>query len=308
MATNIFSNITQRGTNAAFRQAMDTAPNVWQTHCKIVPSDAPDENYVWLGTIPVPREFISGRDFQGMRDFTVTLANKTYELSFIIDRTTIADDRHGFVMERVQDVAEAYATFRDSLFATLLINAETDTAFDGTSFHNATRTIGASADIDNTGTASITAADAPSSAEILTALKEVIQQMTRFEDDQGRTGFTAAAMQRRVAIIPPEYVRAFTEAINSTLISNSDNPWGKDLVEWEELPYLTDADNAFYLSALGATRRPFLIQEREPFEVVILNDAKDIAENDGIKVLGRERFRFGYMEPRFNFRYDFTTT
>lgn len=307
MATNIFANITQRGTNAAFREAMDSAPNVYQKHCKIVPSDAPDEQYVWLGAVPIPREFVSGRDFQGMRDFTMTLTNKTYELSFIIDRTTLADDRHGFAQERIGDVAEAYATFKDSLFGSLLINAETDTAFDGTAFHDGSRTIGNSGTIDNTSTANITDPNSPTTTELLAAFQVAIPLMSRYADDQGRVGFMTKAMTKLSAVIPPEMHKAFTEVINSTLIgSGNSNPWANGIMEFDVLPYLTDADNAFYLSALGANRKPFLFQEREPFEAVVLNSADDIAENDGIKVLARERFRFGYMEPRYNMRFDFT--
>ncbi len=53
MATINLANITSRGTKAIFLEKMATAPNVYQKHCMIVPSDAPDENYVWPGMLPV---------------------------------------------------------------------------------------------------------------------------------------------------------------------------------------------------------------------------------------------------------------
>ena len=38
MARNIFQTITQRGVNAAFMEAIDAAPKVYETHCTPVAS------------------------------------------------------------------------------------------------------------------------------------------------------------------------------------------------------------------------------------------------------------------------------
>jgi len=306
MATTILANITARGTRADFVDAIGTAPNVWMKHCKQVESDAPDERYTWLGMLPIPRRFISERNIQGVRDFTFTVENFEYEMSFIVDQKTGEDDRHGTVQARIKEIAEVYATFKDSLFASLLIAGESSTdTYDGTAFHSASRTIGQSGTIDNTEEATITPDNSPSVAEIKAALKHIIESMWRYADDQGRVAYNAAAMTRLACAIPPEHHQVFTEAINSSLISNSDNPWMKGITEFDVLPYLTDADNAFYLSAIGAERMPFLHQQRVPLQVEVFNSPHEIAEERGLKILTRERFRFAYGEPRRNFRYDF---
>lgn len=308
MARINVANINKRGTNAAFLQAMATAPNVWQKYCQIIPSDAPDENYVWLGTLPIPKLEQNGRNFQTMQDFTFTVANQAHEMSFIIDRDNLADDRHGTFKQRITEAAAAWGTYDDLLFGALLEAGAASTAtFDGTEFYSDTRTIGASANIDNITTTAIDPDLAPTSAEILTALKSIIALMSQYQDDRGRVGFNAEAMKPRLScIIQPDYVRAFTEAMASTLIGNSSNPWGMGLVDFDELPYLTAATITFYACAIGGPRMPFIFQEREKLEVEVFTDSKEIADNGGLKVLTRRRFRFGYGDPRRSVSHVFT--
>jgi len=308
MATVHFSDITARGTLALFNESMEQAPQVWRKHCQVIPSDAKDEKHVWMGMFPVPREFTSGRNLQGVRDFSFTLTNKVYELSFVFDRDTYADDRHGQIKQRLKEISEVWARFHDSLFAALLTAGETSTdTFDGISFHNGTRTIGASANIDNTGTAAITLNTDPSTSDVLDALQTITTHMARYEDDQAQAGYNTQAMQKLAVIIPPEFKRAFTEAINSTVISQSDNPWGNQLVDFDVLPHLATSDVAFYTSALGSVRKPFIYQDREPLEINVYNGGNDIALNNGLLVLCRQRFVFGYGEPRRSYRWDYTT-
>jgi len=99
MATNIFANITKKGTIADFQATMDTFPNVWENHTMNVSSDTGTETYTWAGFLPTPREFIHGRTFQGIRDFTFDRKNQTFELSFKIDRVSMEDDQHGAIAD-----------------------------------------------------------------------------------------------------------------------------------------------------------------------------------------------------------------
>lgn len=313
MARNVFSTVTERGVKSTFLEAMSQAPNVYLNHCEVVPSDAPDEKYVWLGAVPVPRQLLGSRKFQQFNEFSHTVTNLGYELSFIIDRDSFADDQVGSIQGRIAEVAETYAHFKDSQFGALLIAGESSTdTFDGTSFHDATRTIGASAAIDNTNTSDITDVNSPTSIELMAALEVAIETMTRYEDDQGRTGFNGTAMNTLRCVIPPEQRRAFTEVLNSTLIISGSgaaavsNAWANGLTDFDVLVNLTDADNAFYLSALGGARKPFYFQQRENLEVVVMNDTNDVALNHGVKVLLYERYRFAYGDPRRNLRHDFT--
>ncbi len=312
MARNVFGTVTERGVKSTFVEAMSKSPNVYLNHTENVTSDAPDEKYVWLGAVPLPRELLGSRVFAQFNEFSHTVTNRGYELSFIIDRDSFADDQVSSIQGRIAEVAEAYAHFKDAQFASLLIAGETATdTFDGTTFHDDTRTIGDSGTIDNSGTSDITAPNSPTTVELLAALETTIETMGRFNDDKGRP-FNGTAMQQLRCVIPIEMQRAFSEVINSTIIISGSgaagvsNPWGNGLVTFDVLINLTDADNAFYTHAMGASRKPFYFQQRENLEVVVMNGTNDVANNHGVKVLLYERYRFAYGDPRRAFRHDFT--
>ncbi len=314
MAFNKFNVITERGVSAKFKEAMSKAPNVYLNHVEVITSDSEDEKQVWLGAVPRPREHLGNRLLQQFNEFSQTIVNQAFETSFLVHRDSFADDKIGAIQSRIAEVAESHAHFKDDQFAALLEAADTDVAFDGTSFYDATREINDSGVIDNTGTVAATGgANNPSVSEVLLAIKEAIQQMSRFADDKGRIGFNGTAMNTLRVVIPPEYRRSFAEAINSTIVIDAtdaagvSNPWGNGLVQFDELPWLTDADNSFYLNAVAATRKPFYFQEREKLEVIVDNDASSVANNNGVKVLVRERFRFAYGDPRRSFKFIFTT-
>lgn len=313
MARNQFAVVTQRGVKSTFLEAMSKAPNVYLNHCEVVSSDAPDEKYPWLGAVPIPRELLGAREFQQFREFSHTVTNRGYELSFIIERDSFDDDQVGSIQGRIAEVAEAYAHFKDGQFGSLLIDAETSTdTFDGTTFHDDTRTIGDSGTIDNSLTSDITAPNSPTTVELMAALEVAIETMTRYKDDQGREGFNGTAMNTLRCVIPPEQRRAFVEVLNSTIIISGSgtagvsNPWANGLVDFDVLVNLTDADNAFYLHALAGTRKPFYFQQRKTLEVVVMNSEENVALNHGVKVLLYERYVFAYGDPRRALRHDFT--
>lgn len=317
MAINVFANITQKGTKADFYQAMEVAPNIYKNHCMITQSTAKSETYTFPGMLPAPREFISGRSFAGIRDFTYNLVNKRYELSFLIDRDSMADDQHGQINMRIAEAAEVWATYLDFLFVALLNagNVSGSVAFDGTTFHTDTRVIGGSANIDNNSTTAAAADDAvPTAAELLAAMDIVLRSdgtsggLWIYQDDQGRPFNIVAAKDIRM-IINPALVKPVIEAFNSTIIGNADNPWGRDLAKFDMTPYLAvgSTTQEMFVNAVGSVRKPFILQEREPLEIEVYNSTKDIAQNDGVMVLCYSRFRFGYGDPRRSVLHTFTT-
>ncbi|KKK66717.1 hypothetical protein LCGC14_2961300, partial [marine sediment metagenome] len=136
MARNIFADITPRGTRSVFMETFRNEPQVFLQFATKVESDAPDEEHVWLGALPNPRQFLSGRNLVGIRDFTYNVVNNEYELSFIIDQNSLEDDRHNLVGRRIKDASRVWFQYQDQLFADLLNNGQTDNSYDGVSFFN----------------------------------------------------------------------------------------------------------------------------------------------------------------------------
>ncbi len=301
MARTILSNITKAGTRAAFHQALETAPNIWQNHCMTVPSDTQTETYVWPGTLPSPREFLSGRSIQGIRDFTYDVANREYELTFLIDQNSMEDDRNNFMNSRIAEAAETWGTFKDKLFTGKLEDGDTaTTTFDATAYFHATRTIGSSGTLDNiiTTTSAATANDFVTAAEAKTSIQLALQTFANMEDDQGKRGYNAQAVKQIRVAAHPQYESGFVEFFESGLLSSSDNPWGKGIGVFDPLPYLTGTDIQAFISAVGSSRKPFIYQERTPLSIEVFNDSKDVALNHGVLVMCRQRFEFAYGDFR----------
>ncbi len=305
MATNIFANITQRGTQNQFQNAMVSTPTIWQNHVKTVTSDAPDETHVWMGMTPQPREFIAGRSFQGIRDFTFNLENKEFELTFVIDQNSVEDDRHGLINDRIAEAAQVWAQYKDSRFATLLQDGDgtnQGNAYDGNTFFNATRTLGSSGTIDNIDTSNITTTTAPTLLEAQASFAAARVLFWGYKDDQGRAGYAQSAMDNMRLICDPQYEQRFTEMNEAQLTERGgdSNVFFKGkLKSIDILPYLTNSDVQQYWTISTPTRAPFIYQERTPVQISVFNSANEIADNHGVKVLARQRFRLGYGEFRY---------
>jgi hypothetical protein len=311
MARNIFSNITARGTQAKFAEALATVPSIWDKFTQEIPSDAPDETHVWLGMLPQPREFLSGRSFQGFRDFTYNVANKEYELSFIIDQNTVEDDRHGLIAKRISDAANAWATYKDVLFAALCNNGGSTgyNSYDGVTFFNDSHVIGA-ATPDNNLTDDIVAAATPTVAEMKSLIRQMMLFLQGAQDDRGQEGYNWPAMSKLLVMGSQNYEQTMKETINAALTGGGDsNPYFMNLADPVVNPFLGTTNAYMYMAAVGdPNRMPFIFQKRTELDIQVLNGADDVAVNHGVLVLARQRFRLWYGEPRRMVLMAITTT
>jgi len=299
MAINVFANITTRDARGQFNQAMDSAPNVWETVSTKVPSSAANEDNVWLGQLPSPKEWTNGREFQGLLDFKYNIVNKEYELAFLIDRVSVEDDNTGAINRRISDAAKMWASFKDQQIATLI--EDNGTSYTGSAFFADSHSIG-DATIDNNIANDITnpTGAAMTAAEMLTELGRMSGLMESFNDDTNRGGYNSFAGQSFNLLGHSVYRRPAMEAINGTLVGGGNsNPFGNSMASFLALPYLTVGNTHIFLAATGDPGSlPFIYQERTPLEVQLFNSADAIADNHGLKVLIRQRYRLQYGEPR----------
>jgi len=308
MATWKPENLIVKGAIAEFHDALDNIPTIYQNHCMIVPSTAAVEQYVWPGHLPVPRQFVDGRNIQGLRDFTYSLTNQTYELTISLDRTFFEDDQVGLMAARMREIAEVWGTYKDFLFVQLLINGATagNLGYDGTVFYGDTRTEGDSANIDNDFTAAAATAEVPTTSEFFQLGHNVnLAAMKRYQDDHGRPMNTMAASKIRY-VVPPSHEPVLAESANATFFAAEGGAGSRENVfkgsfEFDSTPYLS-SDTTTYMNAVGSERKPFIYQERTPLEVIVLDDPDSIALHDAVLVLCRQRFIFAYGEFRRSLR------
>ena len=288
-----------KGAKKEFHQVMEATPTIWQNHCQIIQSETNAENHNIPGFIPAPREFLNGRQFQGARDFTYNVANNTYELSMIINRTHWEDDQTGLIMARIGEMAEVWATFKDSLFATLIAagDASGSNGFTGSTFYS-DQSIGDSGSFDNDYDENISATARMTKAEAQIAIGIARETFYSFNDDTGRP-FNNVAINNMRAIVPVGHERGMVEAMSEGLVGGGDtNQFTSSIIQGVDvLPYLSVTTEIVF-SALGSTRKGYIMQERTPLEIIILSDGDSVAENDGVMVLTRQRFRLTYGDPR----------
>lgn len=309
MATNIFSKITQRGTIGVFKEKLNTIPQIWQKLAQIVPSTAPDEEHVWLGNVASPREFISGRNLIGIRDFTYNVANKEYELTYLIDQTSGEDDVQGLVAQRIAEMAQVWVVFKDVLLAALMNDGQTsgNNSFDGVTFFNDSHVIGKSTsppssttDVDNLLATDVTAPTALTLAEMQAEMRKGRLFLQGVTDDTGREGYNWTAMSQIVFMGNQQFEQRMQEALASTLLGGGDsNPFFLNMGDGVINPYLGLSNDYFYTAAVGdKSRMPIIYQERTPLQIEVFNGEQDVALNHGLLVMARQRFRMAYGEPR----------
>ncbi len=312
MAITRTPNLILTGARGAFHQAADSIPQVWDKYALRTQSTTAKETYSFPGFMPIPRVFQDARSIKGFRDFKFDLENVTYELTILIDREDLSDDQTGTILQRFAELGEVFGTYKDQILADLLANGGSDNApMDGTTFFDTTRTIGDSATIDNDDTSAAATGTIPTAIEFMDELALIKAKMWRFEDDQGRTGFNSTAMRDMRIIIPPEFERSVSVALNTAFQPETaadgatENTFFKGLAQFDVLPYLSGSD-AMYTMLLGSTRKPFLYQSREDLEIIIDTDPTNVAERNGVLVLCRERFAMTYGDPRRAHRHVFS--
>ena len=283
-----------KGVRAELTALMEPPNPIWERYCQRVTSNTKTEPFAWSGTLPRPRKYVDQRTVQGMRAYDFSITNEKWELTFIINRDHWEDDQTGQIQSRVREAALPWAAEKNVEFANLLVNGATaTTTYDGNTFFHDTRTDGDSGTIDNSLTDNASDHTAVTSAEFMRALKAAKTTMLKYKDDMGRPWTNMVELW---TIIPPDLEHVAREGLNATVISQTSNVF-QGMSGLDVFPYLSSAVK-IYTCALNGPRKPFVYQERTALEIVILDSTEDFAENEGLKVLCRQRFKFAYGEFR----------
>jgi hypothetical protein len=296
--------LSVKGALAAFHQAVESAPAIHANHTQTYTSTTDTEALTFPGFVPRPREFLDSRQFQGMRDFRYNVTNKEYELSLIVTRKNWEDDQTGLINQRFSETGEVWGEYLDYLFGLLLSNGNVsgNNGWDGTTFHSDSHAAGSSGlVIDNNVDENITTTTAITAAEFLTLTNSARTAYLSYNDDQGRP-FNSQAISKIRFIVPPNHERGAYEAMNQVAFtggSGATNVYGNAFIDGIDVsPYIAAATTEIFSSALGSVRKPFIHQERTPLEVIILSGGDEVAKNNGVMLLSRQRFLLTYGEFR----------
>lgn len=309
MAVGTLQQLTVKGVRRELQETIDAYPQDWREHVTLVDSNTEVEPFAWAGAIPQPRIMLDGRLVRDIRTFTYNITNNEYELTVLFPRKWFEDDQTGAIRIRISELATSWMNYKPYLFAQMLINGGSNNAYDGNTFFDDTRTEGDSGTIDNDLTSAAAADSAvPTATEFLTQLSIIKAAMRRFNDDSGQPA-NVSAMTRMGIVAPGEMEKEIMTALSSTLISNTDNVWGRNIAK----PYFSDflpysgSTTICYVHAMGSAMKGIIYQQRTPMELVLFDGAEWMDANDGLLITLRERFVFAYGQFRRMARQTFTT-
>jgi hypothetical protein len=305
MGIGTLQKLTTKGIRAELNDGFQNVPSIFMNNVTKTDSDVDIEPYGWIGGLPQPAEVVGDRRAEHLTGFSYNVQNKEYELTILVPRNWLEDDRTNQIMDLLNDGAVAWMMYKDLLFANMLVNGATagNLAYDGNTFFHDTRTEGDSGAIDNKATSAATTGTIPTSAEFLAALNTARGVMLRYKDDRGNPNNWQAMQQLRI-IIPPTYDTPAREAMNATLLSSTTNVQ-VGAAEIDECPFLT-ADTKMYFSAVGAKRKGIIYQERTPLSIDVFNSPNEIADRRGLQVILRQRYVFAYGDFRRMLEYTYS--
>ena len=250
----------------------------------VLPSAKSEEKYAWLSSIPGMREFVDERQAHGLREYSFTIHNKTWESTIEVERAALEDEQYGQIRLRVQSLAEAAARHKDRMVMELAAGGFASTCWDGKPFFSATHE-GPDGTQGNVGSAALSAS----------ALQTAISGMARLVDDRAQP----LAVVADTLVVPPELEWKALELLSSALAPESDGNAANVLKGRLDLivsPYLADPDDWFLFCTRGALK-PFILQERTPVELEALDASSGSAE-----AFMRDRYYYG-VRARYNAGY-----
>ncbi|RMF71777.1 MAG: hypothetical protein D6744_17485 [Planctomycetota bacterium] len=281
-----------------YRRLEEFAQSAWWTRLAMrFSSTQESETYRWLGMVPQVREWVGGRQIRPLRNQGVTIVNKTWEATIRVDADEQRRDKSGQILVRVNEMARRVATHPNKLLTDLILNGESDAAYDGESFFGTNHNEGDSGAQSNSITYDVGTPTAPSDAEMYAAIVKAIGQLLTIKDDQGEPMNESAS--EFLVMTPMPLLSATLTALSAQQINASSNPLSVGdpfRVNWVANPRLTWTDK-FAVFRTDGQSRPFIFQEELPVQVQVLAEGSELEINEnqhqyGVKAIHQAGYGF----------------
>jgi phage major head subunit gpT-like protein len=229
-------------------------------------SDQSSETYAMLGASPALREWVGGRQANGLRGNNFTIVNKHYEATLEVAVRDVRRDKTGQIMARVDEFADQSEIHWASLLAALIEAGEASVCYDGQYFFDTDHSEGDSGVQSNSLTYAATTGTTPTKDEMQLAILQAISAILAFKNDKGQkmnpgaTSFTV--------LVPATYYMIALAAVSDTLnvaLANNMNPnrLGSFNITVEMIPDLTWTTK-FVVVRNDSPILPFIRQEETP--------------------------------------------
>ncbi|BAE50544.1 Mu-like prophage major head subunit gpT family protein [Paramagnetospirillum magneticum] len=118
------------GFNTAFNKGLGLAKPTISTVAMEVPSTTGEENYNWLGSFPMLREWVGDRVIQSLSRWSFTIKNKNFEMTVKVPGNAIEDDQYGLFSPLMTEMGREAAIHPDRLGYDLMKKGFSATCYD----------------------------------------------------------------------------------------------------------------------------------------------------------------------------------
>lgn len=129
------------GFKALFTETFNNVQSEAEILATRVNSTDLQETYPWLGDIPDMIEWVGDRTVKELSSYEYTIVNKKYESTVKVDAKYIEYDKAGLFAPAIKMMAENAKKFGSKLIVDLILNGDTNLAYDGVAFFG-THTVG----------------------------------------------------------------------------------------------------------------------------------------------------------------------
>lgn len=179
-------------------------------------TDQESETYADIGSAPLMREWIGGRQPKQLREMGFTIKGKLYEATLEVQTEDIRRDKTGKIDMKIRQLAERAKSHDAKLLTTLLAAGASTQCYDGQYFFDTDHEEGESGAQSNSLTLNVGTPATPTPAEAESAILQATEAFYGFKDDQGEP--TNDSARSFMIMIPTNHLRGFAAALGTTVI------------------------------------------------------------------------------------------
>lgn len=126
--------LTYKGFQNVFNTGRESTPSFFEKVAMTISSGASDETYGWIASIPGMREWIGQRQIKNLTASKYTIANKLFESTVSVKRTSIEDDRLGVYKPAFAELGSQSQRHPDAMIFSLMKSGFATNCYDGQFF------------------------------------------------------------------------------------------------------------------------------------------------------------------------------
>ena len=237
-----------------FQAARSQAPGIMGAAMEI-PSNGAYEKMGWVGAMPAVSQWIGTRNATQFKDYDYTIKNLDWQTSVPINQNDLDDDQTGALQKLPAMLARRIMLHPEQLMINLLINGDSDVAYDGVAFFS---NVSAPRTIDN-----LLAGTGITLAQLEADLNSALVAMSKFDDDQDEP----LNIRGTLIVCPVDLERKFRRIVQSTFDATASiegvyNPY-RDISVVSSPKLSSDDANDWYLLATDEIIKPLVYQNRQ---------------------------------------------